>query len=52
VFIVDSFVREIEVGGRRASLPKLVIGSDTMDKCGIVLDPREGVKVVGASLLF
>jgi len=52
VFIVDSFVKEIEVGGRRISLPELIIGSGTMDKYGIVLDPREGVKVVGASLLL
>jgi len=52
VFIVDSFIREIEVCGRRISLPELVIGSGTMDKYGIVLDPREGVKIVGASLLL
>jgi len=52
VFIVDSFVREIEVGGRRISLSELILGLGAMDKYGIVLDPREGVKVVGASLLL
>jgi len=52
MFIVDSFGKEIEVGGREISLPELVIGSGSMDKYGIVLDSREGVKVVGASLLL
>jgi len=52
VFIVDSFVGEIEVDGGKTSLSELVIGLGTMDRYGIVLDPREGVKVIGTSLLL
>jgi hypothetical protein len=33
-------------------LPELIVGSSTMDKYGIVLDPREGVKLTGATLLL
>jgi len=52
VLIVDEFVREIVVEGERVSLPNLVVGSGTMDKYGITLDPKEGVKVSGAALLL
>ncbi|MEM3546172.1 MAG: hypothetical protein QXU47_06980 [Candidatus Bathyarchaeia archaeon] len=52
VLIVDEFAKEVEVEGRRISLPELIIGSGTMDKYGIVLDPKEGVKLTGASLLL
>jgi len=52
VFIVDSFVKEVEVEGRRISLPELIIGSGTMDKYGIVLDPKEGIKITGATPLL
>jgi hypothetical protein len=52
VFVVDDFVEEVEVDGRRVRLPDLIIGSGTMDKYGIVLDPKEGVKLTGASLLL
>ncbi len=45
VLIIDEFIREIEVEGERISLPKLIVGSGTMDKYGITLDPKEGVKV-------
>ncbi len=31
---------------------QLIIGSETMGKYGIVLDPREGVKVAGATLMI
>lgn len=50
IFIVDNFVEEVE--GRKISLPELIIGSGTMDKYGIVLDPKEGVKLTGAVLLL
>jgi hypothetical protein len=33
-------------------MPDMIVGSCAMDKYGIVLDPREGVKVLGASLLL
>ena len=33
-------------------MPDMIVGSGTMDKYGIALDPREGVKVLGASLLL
>lgn len=52
VFIVDDFVKEVEVDGRKIKLPNLVVGSGTMDKYGIVLDPKEGVKLAGATLLL
>ena len=52
VFIVDDFVREVMVEGRRIKLPELIIGSGTMDKYGIILDPKEGVKLTGAALLL
>jgi hypothetical protein len=52
VFILDDSIEEIEVEGRKVKLPELVIGSSTMDKYGIVLDPREGVRLIGAALLL
>jgi hypothetical protein len=52
VFILDDFIEEIEVEGRKVKLPELIIGSSTMDKYGIVLDLREGVKLTGATLLL
>jgi len=50
ILVLDEFVEEIEVGGRRINIPDVIIGSGTMDKYCIVLDPREGVKVLGAGL--
>jgi len=50
IFIVDNFVEKVE--GRKISLPELIIGSGTMDKYGIILDPKEGVKLTGAALLL
>jgi len=52
VFVVDGFVEEIEVEGRRVRLPELIVGSGTMDKYGIELDPKEGVRVSRAVLLI
>jgi len=52
ILIVDKFVGEIEVEGRKVKLPELIIGSGTMDKYGIILDPKEGVKLAGAALLL
>jgi len=52
VFVVDEFAEEIEVEGRRVRLPELIVGSGTMDKYGITLDPKEGVKLTGAALLL
>ena len=52
VLIVDEFVEEVEVEGKKVSLPKLIIGSDTMDKYGITIDPKEGVKLTGATLFL
>jgi hypothetical protein len=50
--VLDEFVEEVVVEGRRVKMPDVIVGSGTMDKYGIVLDPREGVKVLGASLLL
>ena len=52
ILVVDKFVEEIEVEGGRVKLPELIIGSGTMDKYGITLDPKEGVKLAGATLLL
>ena len=52
VLIVDEFVEEVEVEGKKVSLPKLIIGSGTMDKYGITIDPKEGVKLTGATLFL
>lgn len=35
-FIVDDFVEEIEVKGKRVKLPGLIVDSGAMDKYGIV----------------
>lgn len=48
MLVLDDFASEVEVDSRRIKLPNVVIGSGTMDKYGIVLDPREGVKFLGA----
>jgi len=52
VFVVDVFVKEVELEGRRIKLPELIIGSGTMDKYGIALDPKEGVKLTRAVLML
>ncbi|HID91477.1 TPA: retroviral-like aspartic protease [Candidatus Bathyarchaeota archaeon] len=52
VLIIDGFAKEIEVEGKKISLPRLIIGSGTMDKYGITLDPKEGVKLTEAALLL
>jgi len=52
VFVADSSAEKVEVEGRRVRLPELVVGSGTMDKYGIELDPKEGVKVGRAVLLI
>ncbi len=49
--VIDDFKEEIEIEGRKVKMPELIIGSGTMDKYGIKLDPREGVKLTGAVLL-
>ena len=51
VMVIDDFKEEIEIEGRKVKMPELIIGSGTMDKYGIKLDPREGVKLTGAVLL-
>jgi hypothetical protein len=52
VLVIDNFIKEVEVEGRKIRLPELIVGSGTMDKYGITLDPKEGVKLTGASLLL
>ena len=52
VLVLDEFVEEVEVDGRRIKTPEVIVGAGTMDKYGILLDPREGVKVLGAGLLL
>jgi hypothetical protein len=50
--VLDEFAEEVVVEGRRVKMPDMIVGSGTMDKYGIALDPREGIKVIGASLLL
>jgi len=50
VFVIDKLVKEVE--DRRIRLPELIVGSGTMDKYGIVLDPKEGIKIAGATLIL
>lgn len=50
--VLEGFTEEVVVEGRRVKMPDVIVGSGTMDKYGIVLDPKEGVKVLGASLLL
>ena len=38
VLIIDKFVGEIGIEGRKVKLPELIIGSGTMDRYGIILD--------------
>jgi hypothetical protein len=52
VLVIDNFIKEVEVEGRKIHLPELIVVSGTMDKYGITLDPKEGVKLTGASLLL
>jgi hypothetical protein len=52
VLVLDEFVEEVEVEGRRIKTSEVIVGAGTMDKYGILLDPREGVKVLGAGLLL
>jgi hypothetical protein len=52
VLVLDEFVEEVEVDGRRIEMPEVIVGAGTMDKYGILLDPREGVKVLGTGLLL
>jgi hypothetical protein len=52
VFTLDDFIEELEVEGKKVKLPELMIGSSTMDKYGIVLNPREGVELTGAALIL
>jgi hypothetical protein len=40
------------VEGEKIRLPELIVGSGTMDKYGVTLDPKEGVKLTGATLLL
>ena len=52
VLVVDEFVEEIEIEEKKVKLPELIIGAGTMDKYGIALDPKEGIKIAGATLLI
>jgi predicted aspartyl protease len=53
ILILDEFIEEeVEVDGKKIRMPEAIIGSGTMDKYGILLDPRGGVIVGGAGLLL
>ena len=51
VFLVDDFVEEIEVNGKKIRMPQVIIGAGTMDKYGIVIEPKKGVKVTPMLLI-
>jgi hypothetical protein len=50
VLVLDEYAEEVE--GARVKLPEVIVGAGTMDKYGILLDPREDVKVVSAGFLL
>lgn len=50
ILILDVFIEEVDE--KKIRMPEAIIGSGTMDKYGILLDPREGVIVRGAGLLL
>ena len=53
ILILDEFIEEeVEVDGKKIRMPEAIIGSGTMDKYGVLLDPRGGVIVRGAGLLL
>lgn len=52
VLIVEEFAKEVEVESRRIPPPELIVGSGTMDKYGITLDPKEGLKITGAAFII
>ena len=51
VFLVDDFVEEIEVDGEKIRMPHVIIGAGTMDKYGIVIEPKKGVKITPMLLI-
>jgi len=51
VFLVDDFVEEIEVDGEKIRMPRVIIGAGTMDKYGIVIEPKKGVRVTPMLLI-
>ena len=52
ILVVDDFVNEIEIEGRKIKLPDLIIGSSTTDKYGISIHPEKGIEVTSAILLI
>jgi hypothetical protein len=50
--VLEGFAEEVVVEGRKVKMPDMIVGPGTMDKYGIVLDPREGVKILGTGLLL
>jgi len=48
VLILNEFVEEVEIEGKRIRMPDTIIGAGTIDKYNIVLDPKEGIKILGA----
>jgi hypothetical protein len=44
VLVLDEFVEEVEVEGKRIKTPEVIVGAGTMDKYGILLDPGEGLR--------
>ena len=51
VFLVDDLAEEIEVDGEKIRMPQVIIGAGTMDKYGIVIEPKKGVKVTPILLI-
>ena len=41
VLVIDNFIKEVEVERRKIRLHESIVGSGTMDKYGITLDPKE-----------
>ncbi len=45
VFVIDEWAERTKVDEKEIKLPEIVVGSGTMDKYRISLDPKEGVKI-------
>ena len=52
MFTINVFVKEITLKDRGNKLPELIISLEAMDKYGIVLNPKEDIKLTGAILML
>ena len=51
VFLVDDFVEKIKLNEEEIRMPQVIVGAGTMDKYGITIEPRKGVKITPLLLI-